>query len=142
MRMGALGSLCLSHVPIFFVTPQQRPGAGQSLPLKACSEQTAHHLSVLCLLYPTWTSQPEFCAGRCSTEITYDVGFDMDGKITGLRIEGAMLAGAVQDLAGDDPSLLKTGAGTVSLQMSAPMSFGIGNAAATSNIKYKSSSPA
>lgn len=62
------------------------------------------------------TTDIAFCrkpAGRCTTDITYDVGFEADGKITGLRIDGAMLAGAVQDLAGDDVSLLKTGADMV-----------------------------
>lgn len=55
-------------------------------------------------------------AGRCSTDITYDVGFQSDGKLTALRMRGGMLAGFVKDLAGDDISMLKQGTGMVSVR--------------------------
>ena len=52
-------------------------------------------------------------AGRCPTNITYDVSFDGEGRLWALRIDGVLSAGAVVDLAADDGMLLKQGAGQV-----------------------------
>lgn len=49
-------------------------------------------------------------AGRCPTDIKYDVAFDGEGKLKAVRIHGILSAGAVEDLASQDGLLLKQGA--------------------------------
>jgi hypothetical protein len=52
-------------------------------------------------------------AGRCSVDITYDVGFQRDGRLTALRLRGGMLAGHAKDLSGDDIDMLRKGSDMV-----------------------------
>ncbi len=54
------------------------------------------------------------CAGRDDVEVDYDVGFDGDGRLLGLRMRVRLLGGWAQDLATDDGVALKDGAGMVS----------------------------
>ena len=51
--------------------------------------------------------------GRDETEVEYDVGFTHEGRLLGLRLRVALLAGWAQDLAADDGALLKDAAGMV-----------------------------
>lgn len=55
-------------------------------------------------------------AGRCASRISYDVGFDCNGTLRALRIKGAMLAGAIVDLADQDIAILKSKADMVLFQ--------------------------
>jgi xanthine dehydrogenase molybdopterin-binding subunit B len=52
-------------------------------------------------------------AGRCAAKLSYDVGFDDVGTLQALSIKGAMLAGAVVDLAASDIAILKAKADMV-----------------------------
>ena len=46
-------------------------------------------------------------------EVEYDVGFDGEGRLLGLRMRVRLLGGWAQDLATDDGVALKDGAGMV-----------------------------
>ena len=46
-------------------------------------------------------------------EVEYDVGFDGEGRVRGLRLRVRLLGGWAQDLATDDGVLLKDAAGMV-----------------------------
>ena len=52
-------------------------------------------------------------AGRCPLDVTYDVGFRPDGKLTALRLRGGMLAGHVKDLSDSDIDMLRQGSDMV-----------------------------
>ena len=54
-------------------------------------------------------------AGRCPVDVTYDVGFRPDGKLTALRLRGGMLAGHAKDLSGSDIEMLQAGSDMVRL---------------------------
>ena len=58
-------------------------------------------------------------AGRDDVEVEYDVGFDGDGRLLGLRMRVRLLGGWAQDLATDDGVILKDAAGMVRATRSA-----------------------
>jgi xanthine dehydrogenase molybdopterin-binding subunit B len=53
--------------------------------------------------------------GRCPVDVTYDVGFRPDGKLTALRLRGGMLAGHAKDLSDSDIDMLRQGSDMVRL---------------------------
>lgn len=46
-------------------------------------------------------------------DVTYDVGFRADGKLTALRLRGGMLAGHAKDLSDSDIDMLRQGSDMV-----------------------------
>ena len=51
--------------------------------------------------------------GRDDVAVEYDVGFDGEGRVRGLRLRVRLLAGWAQDLATDDGVMLKDAGGMV-----------------------------
>ena len=52
-------------------------------------------------------------AGRDDVEVEYDVGFDSEGRLLGLRMRVLLLGGWAQDLATDDGVIMEDAAGMV-----------------------------